>query len=219
DDPSRPVNSPKAVYQVEGETLELIKKYGTIEWNIALVEYLEGRKTLVELYAKERQQNKIPVKIAEDKEIFITPGEHSRLIKSIVEEFGLRFIPGGILIYAGDTGEKMGYFDESLLKELGVKVNAYGKMPDVIIYCPEREWLILAESVTSHGPVDGKRHRELQTLFKDSTVGIVYVTAFPDRELMARYISDIAWETEVWVADAPSHLIHFDGVRFLGPYD
>src|SRR5699024_686149 len=111
----------------------------------------EGRKTLVELYAKERQQNKIPVKIAEDKEIFITPGEHSRLIKSIVEEFGPRFIPGGILIYAGDTGEKMGYFDESLLKELGVKVNAYGKMPDVIIYCPEREWLILAESVTSHG--------------------------------------------------------------------
>ncbi len=219
DDPSRPVNSPKAVYQIEGETLELIKKYGTIEWNIALVEYLEGRKTLVELYAKERQQNKIPVKIAEDKEIFITPGEHSRLIKSIVEEFGPRFIPGGILIYAGDTGEKMGYFDESLLKELGVKVNAYGKMPDVIIYCPEREWLILAESVTSHGPVDGKRHRELQTLFKDSTVGIVYVTAFPDRELMARYISDIAWETEVWVADAPSHLIHFDGVRFLGPYD
>src|SRR5699024_464025 len=187
DDPSRPVNSPKAVYQIEGETLELIKKYGTIEWNIALVEYLEGRKTLVELYAKERQQNKIPVKIAEDKEIFITPGEHSRLIKSIVEEFGPRFIPGGILIYAGDTGEKMGYFDESLLKELGVKVNAYGKMPDVIIYCPEREWLILAESVTSHGPVDGKRHRELQTLFKDSTVGIVYVTAFPDRELMARY--------------------------------
>lgn len=219
DDPFRPVNSPKAVYQIEEETLELIKKYGTIEWNIALAEYLTGRKTLVELYAKERQQNKIPVKIAEDREIFITPGEHSRLIKSIVEEFGPRFVPGGILIYAGDTGEKMGYFDEILLKDLGVKVNAHGKMPDVIIYCPERKWLILAESVTSHGPVDGKRHRELQTLFKESTVGIVYVTAFPDRELMARYISDIAWETEVWVADAPSHLIHFDGVRFLGPYE
>lgn len=219
DNPSRPVNSPKAVYQIEEETLDLIKKYGTAEWDLALEKYREGRKTLVELYAKERQQNKIPVKIAENQEIFITPGEHSRLIKSIVEEFGPRFVPGGVLIYAGDTGEKMGYFDEALLKELGVEVNVHGKMPDVIIYCPERKWLILAESVTSHGPVDGKRHRELQMLFKESTVGIVYVTAFPDRILMARYISDIAWETEVWVADAPSHLIHFDGVRFLGPYE
>src|SRR5690625_1741158 len=219
DDRLRPVNSPKAVYQIEDGTLELIKKYGTTEWSKALTEYLEGRKTLVELYAKERQQNKIPVKIAENQEIFITPGEHSRLIKSIVEEFGPRFVPGGILIYAGDTGEKMGYFDEALLKELGVRINAHGKMPDVIIYCSKRKWLILAESVTSHGPVDGKRHRELQKLFKDSKVGIVYVTAFPNRELMARYISDIAWETEVWVAEAPSHLIHFDGERFLGPYD
>ena len=219
DNPSRPVNSPKAVYQIEEATLNLIKKYGTAEWDLALEKYREGRETLVELYAKERQQKKIPVKIAEDQEIFITPGEHSRLIKSIVEEFGPRFVPGGVLIYAGDTGEKMGYFDEALLKELGVEVNVHGKMPDVIIYCPERKWLILAESVTSHGPVDGKRHRELQMLFKESTVGIVYVTAFPDRVLMARYISDIAWETEVWVADAPSHLIHFDGVRFLGPYE
>jgi len=46
----------------------------------------------------------------------------------------------------------------------------------------------------------------------------IAVTAFPNRALMARYLSEIAWETEVWVADAPSHLIHFNGERFLGPY-
>jgi len=218
DKPDRPVNSPKAVYQIEEETLELIRKYGTIEWELALSEYLEGRKTLVERYAKEREQNKIPVQVAPGKEILITPGEHSELIKSIIEDFGPRFVPGGVLIYAGDTGEKLGYFDESGLKELGIEVNTHGKMPDVIIYCAEREWLILVESVTSHGPVDGKRHSELEKLFKDSKVGIVYVTAFPSRALMARYLSDIAWETEVWVADAPSHMIHFNGVRFLGPY-
>ncbi len=218
DKPDRPVNSPKAVYQIEEETLELIKKYGTVEWELALTEYLEGRTTLVEKYAKERIQTKIPVQIAPGEEILITPGEHSELIKSIIEEFGPRFVPGGVLIYAGDTGEKMGYFDKLLLKELGVEVDSHGKMPDVVIYYPEKEWLILIESVTSHGPVDGKRHGELETLFKNSKVGIVYVTAFPTRSLMARYLNDIAWETEVWVADAPSHLIHFNGVRFLGPY-
>ena len=127
-------------------------------------------------------------------------------------------VPGATLIYAGDTGEKWGYFDKDLLAKLGVYVDGHGKMPDVVIYYPEKKWLLLVESVTSHGPVDGKRHGELTHLFAGSTAGLVYVTAFPSRSAMTRYLSAIAWETEVWVADAPSHLIHFDGKRFLGPY-
>ena len=91
-------------------------------------------------------------------------------------------------------------------------------MPDVVLDYPEREWLVLVESVTSHGPVDGKRHEELARLFAKSKAGLVYVTAFPSRVIMARYLGKIAWETEVWCADAPSHLIHFNGERFLGPY-
>jgi hypothetical protein len=104
------------------------------------------------------------------------------------------------------------------LARLGVDVNAHGKMPDVILHFHEKNWLLLIESVTSHGPVDGKRHAELAELFAGSTTGLVYVTAFPNRKLMGSYINDISWETEVWVADAPSHLIHFNGERFLGPY-
>lgn len=219
DKPTRPVNSPKAVYQIEAETLELIKCYNTEEWSELLARYLSNRQTLVERYAKERQQNKIPIQIAEGKEIYITPGEHSKLIKAIIEEFAPRYVPGGRLIYAGDTGEKMGYFDEELLRQLGVVIDSHGKMPDVVIYFPEKKWLLLIEAVTSHGPVDYKRHEELAKLFNGSTAGIVYVTAFPNRSLMARYLNDISWETEVWVADAPSHLIHFNGVRFLGPYE
>lgn len=91
-------------------------------------------------------------------------------------------------------------------------------MPDVVLHYPKRNWLILVESVTSHGPVDGKRHAELSKLFQGSNAGTVYATAFPNRSVMGRYIGEIAWETEVWVADAPSHLIHFNGERFLGPY-
>jgi hypothetical protein len=101
---------------------------------------------------------------------------------------------------------------------LGVIVGAHGKMPDVVLHDPQRGWLVLVESVTSHGPVDGKRHRELAKLFSSSKAGIVYITAFPDRAVMGRYLGEIAWETEVWIADSPSHLIHFDGKRFLGPY-
>jgi hypothetical protein len=160
----------------------------------------------------------VPVEIAPGREIKLSPGEHSELIRAVIEDFAPRFAPGAVPIYAGDTGEKWGYFDPVLLATLGVKVDAHGKMPDVVLHHPARNWLLLVESVTSHGPVDGKRHAELAKLFAGAKAGLVYVTAFPNRVVMGRYLGEIAWETEVWVADAPSHLIHFDGERFLGPY-
>jgi len=219
DKPDRPVNSPKAVYQIEPATLELLRVFGTPRWHDALAAYLAERETLVARYAKERNQTRIPVEIAPGQSITLSPGEHSALIRDIIEEFAPRFAPGSVLVYAGDTGEKWGYFDAPLLASLGVSVDTHGKMPDVVLHYTERNWLLLVESVTSHGPVDGKRHAELAGLFAGSTAGLVYVTAFPNRSIMGRYLGDIAWETEVWVADAPSHLIHFNGERFLGPYE
>ncbi|EPE1226237.1 BsuBI/PstI family type II restriction endonuclease [Escherichia coli] len=218
DKPDRPVNSPKAVYQIEPAALSMLRTFGSPAWHDSLATYLAERETLVTRYAKEREQNRIPVEIAAGQQITLSPGEHSELIRAIIEDFTPRFAPGSVLVYAGDTGEKWGYFDAPLLAGLGVDVDSHGKMPDVVLHFTEKNWLLLVESVTSHGPVDGKRHAELARLFAGSTAGLVYVTAFPNRSIMGRYLGEIAWETEVWVADAPSHLIHFNGVRFLGPY-
>lgn len=218
DKPDRPVNSPKAVYQIEPAALSLLRTFATPKWHDNLTSYLAERETLAARYTKEREQNRIPVAIAPGKQITLSPGEHSELIRAIIEDFAPRFAPGSVLVYAGDTGDKWGYFDAARLAELGVKVDSHGKMPDVVLHYSAKNWLLLVESVTSHGPVDGKRHAELARLFAGSKAGLVYVTAFPNRAVMARYLGEIAWETEVWVADAPSHLIHFNGERFLGPY-
>lgn len=160
----------------------------------------------------------VPIILPEGVKISLSPGVHSELIKNIIDVFAPHFAPGSVLVYAGDTGDKWGYFDENLLERFGVSVDSHGKMPDVVLYYKKKDWLLLIESVTSHGPVDGKRHEELASLFASAKPGIVYVTAFPNRSTMARYLGEIAWETEVWVADAPAHLIHFNGERFLGPY-
>ncbi len=218
DKPDRPVNSPKAVYQVEPAALALMRSFGTPAWHDNLTAYLTERETLAARYAKQREQNRVPVQIEPGREITLSPGEHSELIRTIIEDFAPRFAPGSLLVYAGDTGEKWGYFDAALLADLGVEVDSHGKMPDVALHYVQKDWLLLVESVTSHGPVDGKRHAELAKLFSEAKSSLVYVTAFPNRAILARYLRDIAWETEVWVAESPSHLIHFDGERFLGPY-
>jgi hypothetical protein len=218
DNPERPVNSPAAVYQIEPSALALLRTYRSPDWCSSLTAYLLGRETLIARYAAAREQQMIPVTTADGKTISLSAGEHSALIRDIIEQFGPRFVPGGRLIYAGDTGDKVGFFDAPAFADIGITVRKGGKMPDVILHCTARNWLVMIESVTSHGPVDGKRHAELANLFATSSAGLVYVTAFPTRAAMKRYLSDIAWETEVWVAEAPSHMIHFNGSRFLGPY-
>ncbi|MCA0177862.1 MAG: restriction endonuclease [Proteobacteria bacterium] len=218
DAPDRPVNSPRAAYQIAPEALSLLRSLGTSSWSENLATWQAQNVSLAARYAQARMRRQVPLRLANGQSVRLSPGAHSTLIRTILESFAPSFVPGGRLIYAGDTGEKWGYFDVDRLAELGVTIDAHGKMPDAIIHDPKRGWLILVEAVTSHGPVDGKRHAELARLFAHSTAGLVYVTAFPDRALMKRYLADIAWETEVWVADAPSHLIHFNGERFLGPY-
>lgn len=182
DKPGRATNSPDTVYQVASETLHLLKTYGSRGWARNLAEWLASRETLSQRYAKARDLERIPVRISRNRKIELTPGAHSRLIKAIIEDFAPRFAPGSTLVYTGDTGKKWGYFDEPVLNALGVSgIDSHGKMPDVVLHYPERGWLLLVESVTSHGPVDGKRHEELSQLFSESKAGLVFVTAFPDK--------------------------------------
>jgi hypothetical protein len=218
DDPARPVNSPKAVYQISPEALSLVRAFGTKQWPEALALFRKQSKGLAEKYAAARDMEHVPLKTAGGADVKLSPGEHSELIRQIVEVFGAHYAPGGTLLYAGDTGDKWGYFDKAGLAKLGVEVNSHGKMPDVVIHFTKQNWLLLCEAVTSHGPVDGKRHAELKKLFRDASLGLVFVTAFPSRAVMGRYLGEIAWETEVWCAETPTHLIHFNGERFLGPY-
>ena len=218
DDPGRAVNSPKACYQISPAAFDVMVEFGKKGWKEELAKFEQAQQSLAMQYAKEREMKMVPVTVAEGKSVNLTPGEHSQLIRDIIEEFGPRFAPGSEVIYVGDTGEKEGYFLEDRLQKLGVSVNRHGKMPDVVLYFAEQNWLLLIESVTSHGPVDSKRHEELARLFAQAKPGLVYVTAFPTRSLMSRYLSEISWETEVWVAEAPTHMIHFNGERFLGPY-
>jgi type II restriction enzyme len=218
DESKRPVNSPNAVYQISPDILEVIKLFGTTEYGKALKDFKKNVVGLAKRYSMERNMSLVPVKIAANLGIKLSPGEHSKLIKDIIEQFAPRFLQGASLLYVGDTGEKWGYYYQEKANELGILVDEHGKMPDVIFYLPEKRWLVLVESVTSHGPVDSKRHIELTNLFHSSKLGKVFVTAFPDKQLMAKYLAEIAWETEVWVADNPTHMIHFNGERFLGPH-
>ena len=218
DKPNRPVNSSKAVYQISPAALKVIKTFGTSDFEPLLSDFIQNQSTLAAQYAHEREMNMVSVKIKKNHMIQISPGKHSELIRDIIEQLAPRFLPNSTLIYVGDTGEKWGYYDQELAGNLLFNVQEHGKMPDVILYVEDKRWLVLIESVTSHGPVDSKRYIELEELFSNVSADKVYISAFPDKKIFTHYVQDIAWETEAWIADNPTHMIHFNGDKFLGPH-
>ena len=218
DEPQRPVNSPKWNYQVTAEALEVLRAYGTDYWQLAVDQYLAELPGLKARYAAAREMDRIPLTLPDGSTFTLTPGGQNVLLKAMVEDFCPRFTPGGQVFYIGDAGDKWALFEREALAALNVKVNEHGKMPDLVIYIPDRNWLVLLEAASSHGPVDSKRHAELADLFAESTAGLVYVSCFPDRAEFRKYVDKVAWESEVWCADHPTHLIHYNGERFLGPY-
>ena len=218
DDPTRPVNSPNNVYQVHRSVLNLVRHYGSEQWETHLAAFLDGLETRDQLSQGERYMDMIPVTLPDGVESSLTAGGQNVLVKDIIEQFAQRFVPGGHVIYVGDAGASGRHFDSEYLASLGVITDEAGPMPDVVLHHIEKDWLVIVEAVTSHGPISPLRRNQLKDLFSNSRCGLVYVTAFLNRSEMRRFLTEIAWETEVWVADSPTHLIHFDGERFLGPY-
>lgn len=218
DDPNRPTNSGKTVYQIEPSALALFRKFGTLEWLTTLQEYLSSREGLKHEITRKRDLARVPVTLPDGSQVALSPGGQNPLIKAIIEQFCTAFAPGGVVIYIGDTENKFVHLETETLATLGVALDSAAKIPDVIVHDTAKNWLLLIEAVTSAGPVDGKRRKELKDLFTGCKAGLVFVTAFETRRTMQSFVSQIAWESEVWIAEDPDHLIHFNGERFLGPY-
>lgn len=218
DDPNRPTNSGKTAYQIEPSALALLRKVGTVEWTLTLQRYLASREDLKHEIARKRDLARVPVTLPDGSKVALSPGGQNPLIKAIIEHFCPAFAPGGVIIYIGDTENKFVHLETESLAALGITMDSAAKIPDVIVHYTAKNWLLLIEAVTSAGPVDGKRRKELKDLFVGRKAGLVFVTAFEDRRTMQSFVSHIAWESEVWIAEDPDHMIHFNGERFLGPY-
>ena len=218
DDPNRATNSKKTVYQIEPSALALLRKVGTRDWPTALKSYLASREGLTDEIARTRHLARVPVTLPDGSRVALSPGGQNPLIKAIIEHFCPIFTPGGLVLYIGDTENKFAHLEAESFASLRVTLDSAAKIPDVIVHYRAKNWLLLIEAVTSAGPVDGKRRKELKELFADCKAGLVFVTAFETRRAMQSFLSHIAWESEVWIAEDPDHMIHFNGERFLGPY-
>ena len=216
EDNGKATNSPNYRYRLTEEMLDLIKSYGTDTWADKKEKFLAAHESLISMYVSKRSMLKMPVNINGNSFTF-SPGKHNELQKAIIEEFAPRFAPNSECLYVGDTIEKDLVKNVDKLRELGFEITLHDKMPDVVLYRADKNWIYFVESVTSVGPMDPKRIKEIEEMTANVTAGKIYVTAFLDFKTFKQFSESLAWETEVWIADMPDHMIHLNGDKFLGP--
>ena len=216
EDNGKATNSPNYRYRLTDETLQLIRNLDTNEWNKHLKLFLTYHEKLVDIYASKKKMTMMPVKINGD-DFSFSAGKHNELQKAIIEDFAPRFAPNAECLYVGDTIEKDLVKNVEKLLELGFEITLHDKMPDVVLYREDKNWIYFVESVTSVGPMDPKRILEIEELKKNVSEGKIYVTAFLDFKTYKKFAEELAWETDVWIAEMPEHMIHLNGDRFMGP--
>lgn len=216
EDNGKATNSPNYRYRLTDEMLALLKNYNTEMWESEVKRFTTEHETLKNFYSCKRKMLKIPVSINDDY-LTLSPGKHNELQKAIIEEFASRFAPNAKCLYVGDTIEKDLVKDVETLSKLGFEITLHDKMPDVVLYVEEKGWLYFIEAVTSVGPMSPKRIKEIEDMTANVDVSKIYVTAFLDFKTFKKFSEELAWETEVWIADMPDHMIHLNGDKFLGP--
>lgn len=216
EDNGKATNSPNYKYRITEETKKLIKSYNTIYWKDELKKFSNNHESLISLYESKKKMTMMPVNI-NGQDFNFSVGKHNKLQKAIIEEFAPRFAPNSECLYVGDTTKKDLVKNEEKLSQLGFEITLHDKMPYVVLYVENKNWLYFIEAVTSVGPISPKRLLEINELTKNVKVGKIYITAFLDFNTYKKFSKELAWETEVWIADIPDHMIHLNGDKFMGP--
>ena len=219
--PSKPgaaKNDPERGYALSQDHADLVRQYGASGWVDMVQRFMEGRENLAETLAQQRVLDRIEVTLPDDQILSFGPGKHNDLIKLLIEEFLPKFGYGAEVLYVGDAENRMLHHEADRLRQLGFFELGSGELPDIVAHSPAKNWLYLIEAVHSSGAISPLRRRLLQGLCSSCTADLIFVTAFLDRKTFRQFTHDIAWETEVWLAEDPDHLIHFNGDKFLGPY-
>jgi hypothetical protein len=177
----------------------------------------KNKPPLAEILKRKRNIEKIPVVLPGGQSLELSQGGHNQLQREIIEEFLPRFGNGCEVLYIGDTTNKYLLKEEKKLFDLGFFELTHDSLPDIVAYDKKKNWLYLIEAFYSSGPMSEERIFELKKALKNCSAALIFITAFTSKNDFKKNATEIGWESEVWTADNPEHLIHFDGYKFLGP--
>lgn len=204
-------NDPKTFYRLHPEMLRLLTCTAPLERRWLACE-MAGRLSQGEIWKQQRQRAEIPVEVGLPQPFFLSPGVHSQLTAEVVQVYAPGFLQAPQVVYLGDTRRKDGYQNRDLMRELNLPLQVTASLPDVILLSEVERCLTVVEVVASSGPISEARMGQLAQLIQQSqALGYRprYVTAFPSRRVFRRFVEEMAWGTQVWIAEEAEQVIQF----------
>lgn len=208
-------NNPKRGYALSPLFASLVRQFGKPSWYGALQMYRENTGFQNKIIAKKNKLEEVEITLPSNEVLKLTPGCHNELQKAIVEVFLKKFGMGAEVLYIGDTKSKYLYKKEEALKEIHFFDLKHDMLPDIVAYSKVKNLVFLIEAVYSSGAMTEPRVARLKEMLKDCPCDKIFVTAFLNKKKFQSLAASIAWESEVWIADTPDHMIHFNGSKFL----
>lgn len=206
-------------YRISAEYARIICKFGQSDWEKQVEIFNKTHKTYQERINQIRDIPQITVRTVDGKEFQLKDGEHNLIQQQVITEFLPRFGYGATVLYCGDSDNKYGVINEKdKLEEIGIHDLSQGKLPDVVAYSEEKDWIYLIEAYHTSNPITPERKFELEEMVGENAEKCIFITAFQSNESYRSCTEELAWETEIWIATNPDHMIHRNGCRFMGPY-
>ena len=210
-------NNPNRGYTLSAPFANLLKAYGTSKWVERLFSFVEIHLKVKKELEKKRAMERIPVTLPSGVRLELSTGEHNLLQKKIVEDFLSVYGMGAKVLYIGDSIDKYLHRDAETLQQLHITLE-HDTLPDIVAYSREKDLLFLIEAYHSSNPMNNERVSSLKQLVANCEASVVYVTAFLTKTEGLKHLKEIAWETEVWFANEPNHMMHLNGHKFLEIY-
>ena len=205
-------NDPGRGYGLSARYCKAVRAFGTPEWS----GMLSG---VAKVPKPPAGPKRMAVEIPDREHVYLSLGDHNILQKRIIEDMMPVFCPRDTgILYLGDSARKQIINEGEKLGQLGFAEVGHGLLPDVVAYSKAKDWIYLIEAFNTSNPISDTRKADMEKLTEKCTAKVIFITAFLDRTAFRKEIANIAWATDVWLADTPEHMIHFDGTRFLEPY-
>ncbi|MBQ6160287.1 MAG: type II restriction endonuclease [Oscillospiraceae bacterium] len=218
DKPGLSTNSKDNAYRFTSQFAALLRSYGTKSWDDALKEYRKTHTSYADILKQAKELQRGYEINFDDYEINLKQTAHNKLQIEVLKTFVPNFTEEAVLLYIADAKERKGKGNEKLRKELGIDIfDKSTLMPDIVLYDKPRKRILFIEAYNSTGEFTVDRVNSIKALCHcPPGTEVAFITAFWDLKTALRVFSKIAWDTDIWIVEDETHMIHKNGDRFLG---
>ena len=132
------------------------------------------------------------------------------VFQAVLGKFRRRFAPGSEVLWVSEQRSRLVRLGHSRRNLLELPLPEGIDLPNIVLLQRKLSRMFLVEVIGAGGLLNSTRCAELRRGLRGFRLKLVFITASASRSELRDRLHEIAWQTHVWIANEPNHIIHFD---------